>query len=257
MDYQEFQKLERSYRKAFRSHNRRRKAILKWYFKLYHRLEVRGLEHIPPGPALIMANHTGGYDLDIMAISDFAVPDRDVIPLIIHAWHYTNHWWGRWFVGTGLPVFHGQGMQYDYYDPYLLPDGECFPGLLAIFPEGNIKRFKDRHQLGVFYPGVLRIAVRYRVPLIPAALVGFDIASPIIRRIPHRGRADDSVNLPFTFPKKLIIEFGEPMLLDRHYDASYSKEQEFRISNEEIRPRLLELLQKYQKMECDPWPAPK
>ena len=94
------------------------------------------------------------------------------------------------------------------------------------------------------------------IPPSSAALVGFDIASPIIKKIPHRGRADDSVNLPFTFPKKLIIEFGEPILLDRHYDASYSKEQEFRISNEEIRPRLLELLQKYQKMECDPWPAP-
>jgi len=253
MKYREFQEVEKTYQEKFKIYNKRRKFFFKWYFKLYHRLEIRGREHIPEGPALIIPNHTGGYDLDLLALADFAVEDRDVTPMIIQSWHYCNNWWGRWYVGSGLPLYQGKGMQFDYYDPYFTPGGERFPGLMVLFPEGNIKTFGDRRRLGKFYPGALRLAVKYRIPLIPAAMVGFDTASPVMKALPHEGRPDDVLIFPFTFPKKLIVEFGEPIALNSHHDFSYSKEEEFRISNEEIRPHLQRLLEKYHAVECDPW----
>ncbi len=253
MEYSEFQQIEKDYHTKFETYNRRKKNFFKWYFKLYHRLEIRGIENIPDGPALIIPNHAGGYDLDLLALSHFAVPEREVTPMIIHSWHYTGHWWGRWYVGAGLPLFQGKGMQYDYYNPYLKPGGEKFPGLMVLFPEGNIKTFGERHRLGKFYPGVFRIARKYQIPLIPAAMIGFGKASPVMKAIHHEGRPDDVAIFPFTLPKKLIIEFGKPIFMNKHYDLSYSKEEEFEIANEEIRPQLHELLRKYHNTECDPW----
>lgn len=60
MQYQTFRKI----------HN----FLFSQYFKYFHRLEVRGLENIPKGAAIIAPNHTGGYDMDIVAISHCCHP---------------------------------------------------------------------------------------------------------------------------------------------------------------------------------------
>ena len=241
------------HRQDFEKWNRRKEIFFKWYFRLYHRLEIRGRENIPDGPAVIIPNHAGGYDLDLLALTFFSLPGRKVTPLIIHSWHYAHHWWGRWYVGAGLPLYPGRNMQYDYFDDYLKPGGENYPGLMVLFPEGNIKGFSERHHLGKFYPGALRLALKYQVPLIPAAMVGFAEASPVVKVIEHENRPDDLVIFPFTLPKKLVVEFGEPVSLESHYDFSYSKEEEFKIINTEVRPRLASLLEKYYPVTCDPF----
>jgi 1-acyl-sn-glycerol-3-phosphate acyltransferase len=116
---------------------------------------------------------------------------------------------------------------------------------VAIFPEGNVPHYRDRHVLGMFYPGVVRMALRYRVPIVPAAMVGFDRANPILKVIPHDKSPDDLICLPFTLPFKCIVEFGKPLYLDEYYDKKLSKEEEFWIANEVVRPRLHEVLDRY------------
>jgi len=45
-----------------------------WWVRRYHRLQIRGLSHLPKqGSAIIAANHSGGFDLDnfwIMSLFD-------------------------------------------------------------------------------------------------------------------------------------------------------------------------------------------
>ncbi|HEY0089071.1 MAG TPA: 1-acyl-sn-glycerol-3-phosphate acyltransferase, partial [Candidatus Lokiarchaeia archaeon] len=67
----------------YNSYNNVRKLLFRTYFRIFHRLEVKGLENVPEGPALIVPNHGGGFDLDIVCISNFCHPTREIQVLIM------------------------------------------------------------------------------------------------------------------------------------------------------------------------------
>ncbi len=237
------------YQRIFARYNRIKRSYLRWYFRLYHRLDVIGLHNIPEGAALIAANHGGGFDLDIISLAYFAHPDRPIHPLIAQEWHYLNSAWGRYGVGTGIPLRTRGGIRWEYIEPYLSANGSGYPGLVAIFPEGNSSTFSRRRVLGTFFPGVVRIALRYRVPIVPAAMVGFSLASPILKEIERDHTANDVICTPFTFPVKLKIEFGKPLDLSDYYGMNLSRAEEYWVANEVVRPRLAELLGRHTKVE--------
>ncbi len=237
------------YRRRFARYNRLKRSYLRWYFRLYHRLEIIGIGNIPEGGALIAANHGGGFDLDIISLAQFAHPDRPIHPLIAQEWHYLNSPWGRYFIGSGIPLRTRGGIRWEYIDPYLGVNGSDYPGLVAIFPEGNSSTFSRRRVLGTFFPGVVRIALRYRVPIVPAAMIGFSKASPIFKEIERDHTANDVICTPFTFPVKLKIEFGRPIVLDDYYGMSLSRAEEYWVANEVVRPRLAELLGRHTEVE--------
>src|SRR6185437_16874584 len=49
-------------------------------------VEVRGLEHLPTGPVLIVANHTFGFDIAFPMGAIFGATGRRVWALGEHAW---------------------------------------------------------------------------------------------------------------------------------------------------------------------------
>jgi 1-acyl-sn-glycerol-3-phosphate acyltransferase len=247
--YQENMKKMDEYRRAFARYNRIKNAFFRRYFRLYHRLEVTGLGHIPEGAALIAANHGGGFDLDIVSLSRFAHPKRPIEVLIAQDWHYLNSPWGRYCIGSGIPLWTRGGIRWEYMDPYLCPGGDRYPGLVAIFPEGNSSTFGRRHVLGAFFPGVVRIALRYRIPIVPTAMVGFAAAAPVFWEIERDHTANDAICLPVTFPLKLRIEFGTPLELSEYYGMRLSREEEYWVANEVVRPRLVELLCRHTRVE--------
>lgn len=253
MNYLTYAREEREYHSRFARYNRRKKAFLKWYFKLYHRLEVRGLDNIPEGPALIVPNHSGGFDLDIMAIMFFAHPSREISVLIAREWHFIESTWGRYFVGGGIPLRLRGGIQYDYIDPWLVKGGARFPGLVCIFPEGGSGTVWNRGKLKPFYPGVVRLALRYQVPIVPVAMIGFDLASPIVMEIARDHRTPDVVMPPFTLPVKTRIEFGRPFELESLYGRELGRKDEFRIANEIVRPRVAEVIHRHRAVSLVPW----
>jgi 1-acyl-sn-glycerol-3-phosphate acyltransferase len=236
------------YQRAFGSYNKRKTSFFRMYFKLFHRLEVIHPEHVPAGAALIAANHSGGFDLDILSLSKFAHPTRRIHALIAQEWHYLNSPWGRYWVGGGIPLWTRSGIRWEYIDPYLDKSGGHYPGLVAIYPEGNSSTFWRRHELGKFFPGVVRIAVKYRVPIIPAAMIGFCKATPILREIERDHTANDILCLPFSFPVKLKIEFGLPFELTDYYGMALTREEEFWVANEVVRPKLAAVLSKHTKV---------
>ena len=244
-DYDKNRQIIAAYRKKFAGYNRFRKAWFHYYFRFYHRLIVTGLENIPDGPAIVMANHGGGFDLDIVALMDHCHPTRTIHALIAQNWHYISHWWGRYYVGGGIPLWTRGGIRWEYIDPYLARGGENFPGLVAMFPEGHSGTYKDRHVLHRFFPGIVRIALKYRVPIVPAAMIGFHCASPIFGEIERDHGPNDILCLPFTLPVKLKVEFGEAFELADYYDRKLTRDEQWAVANDIVRPRLAALLGKY------------
>ncbi len=247
MDEEYKRNLERMdrYRSEFAGYNEKRKAFFRAYFKYYHRLEVIGASSVPAGPALIVARHGGGFDLDIVSLSDCALPDRPIHGLIASDWHFLFSKWGRYWVGGGIPLWTRGGVRWEYIDPYLKEGGQMYPSLVSIYPEGHSGTFRDRHSLHKFFPGVVRIALRYRVPLVPTAMVGFHYASPILGEIERDHGPNDPLILPFTLPAKLKIEFGQPFELEEYYGSSLTREEEYEVANRVVRPRLFELMAKH------------
>lgn len=237
-----------AYQRDFARYNRRRRAFFRWFFKYYHRLEVIGLDHLPPGPALIVANHGGGMDLDIVALGQCSHPEREIHVLIAESWHYLNHWWGKYYIGAGIPLWTRGGIRWEYMDPYLTPDASA-PGWVAIYPEGGSGSFRDRRRLRPFFPGVVRIALHYRVPIVPAAQIGFHRACPVIHEIPRDHGPGDVIAPLFSFPRKLKIEFGPPFTLDQYFGRDLTRAEETEIANEIVRPRLAAVLQKHGPLE--------
>jgi 1-acyl-sn-glycerol-3-phosphate acyltransferase len=236
------------YRRSFAWYNRIKRSYFRMYFRLYHRLEISGVNNIPDGPALIAANHSGGYDLDIISLSEFGHPTRRIHALIAQDWHYLYSPWGRYYVGAGIPLWTRGGIRWEYIDPYLDKGGRHYPGLVSIYPAGNSSTFRQRRRLNMFFPGVVRIALRYRIPIVSAAMVGFGSAAPIFKEIERDHGPNDILCLPFTLPVKLKIDFGEPFELSDYYGRRLSKEEEFWVANNVVRPKLAEVLSKHGKV---------
>lgn len=236
MDYKTFQKM----------HN----FLFRYYFKFYHRFEVRGIEHIPKGAALIAPNHSGGFDLDIVAISHCCHPMREIQVLIMDKYHYINSAWGRYWVAGGIPLWLQGGIRWQYLNPYLHEKGSRYPGLVCIFPEGQSGLFQRRHVLNKFFPGIVRVALRYKVPILPVASVGFHKVSPIFKEYKQEhGPPDPILFSLIPLPFKIIIEFGKPFELTEFYDKMLTKEEEWWIANRIIRPKVAHLLGKHTKFE--------
>ena len=248
MDFETNMKKMDEYLKEFERYNRIRKSIFRNHFKFYHRYEVIGVENIPSGAALIAANHGGGFDLDIVALGDCSHPTRQIQVLIVQNWHYLHHWWGRYWVGSGIPLWTRGGTRYEYIDPYLDKNGKYYPSLAAIYPEGHSGTFKNRHVLHTFFPGVVRIALRYKVPIVPTAQIGFHNAAPILAEMKSEPPPSDIIFLPVIFPAKLKTEFGAPFELSEYYDKKLSREEEFWVANEIVRPKIAEVMKKHTKV---------
>lgn len=226
------------------------KFLFRQYFRFYHRLEVKGLENIPRGAALIVPNHSGGYDLDIVAISHCCHPTREIQVLIMDKYHYINSMWGRYWTTGGIPLWLQGGIRWQYINPYLHKKGSQYPGLVCMFPEGQSGLFQWRHVLNKFFPGIVRIALRYKVPLVPVASVGFHRVAPIFKEYQQEhGPPDPILFSLIPFPFKLIIEFGKPFELSEFYDRNLTKEEESWVANRIIRPKVARLLNKYIRVE--------
>ncbi len=233
----------------FETYNKVRKFLYDIYFKFYHRLKVIGVENIPDGPALIVSNHSGGGDLDILLVSDHCHPTRSIQALLWEKVHYIHSLYGRLIIGSGIPLWIQGGIRWKYINPYLHEMGSQFPGLVCMFPEGRTGSFAKRHTINQFFPGVVRIALKYKVPIVPMATIGLHKVTPILKEFPREHAPDGRIALLLNLPFRVKIEFGKPFELDEYYDRQLSKEEETWIANKVIRPQIANIRKKYTKVE--------
>lgn len=195
-------------------------------YKSYFRVESKGAENIPTkGPGILAVNHSGTLPIDgVMLWADvlkntnparIARPIADnFVPKLPFA--------GTLFARSGM-VGGSKGNA-----RRLLETGE----LLMIFPEGVPgigKPFKQRYELQDWRVGHAELAIRYKTPIIPTAIIGAEEQLPQIGRIPGISLFGAPyipiTAVPIPLPVKYHIIYGKPIEVNQYqpsdsYDPS-------------------------------------
>ena len=194
---------------------------LRVLFDNWFRIEVLGVENIPDGGVLLVANHSGTIPVDAL-MTTVAVHDR-------HPAHRMPRMLGADLLfDTPLLAPLARRIGATPASPadaeQLLGAGEC----VGVFPEGFKgvgKMFAQRYRLQRFgRGGFVSAAINNRVPIVPCSIVGAEEIYPMIGDIPALARALGLPYFPVTptfpwlgplgaipLPSKWIIEFGVPL----------------------------------------------
>ena len=195
--------------------------LMTWVYRHYLRVEARGVERVPQGRVLLIANHAGNtfaWDGAMLATAMFleAEPPRLVRGM------------GEYFLPT-LPFFgvalHRAGSVVGRPEncARLLQQGEA----IMAFPEGErgfVKTYRERYKLQRFGLGFVRLALETATPIVPIGIVGSEEQSPGLANLRGLGRLIGSPAFPITatfpflglagflpLPVKFHIHFGSPL----------------------------------------------
>ncbi|MCC6217422.1 MAG: acyltransferase family protein [Polyangiaceae bacterium] len=189
-----------------------------FFHRFYFRTEVHGLEHLPEGRVLLIANHSGQVPLDGLVIGATLFLDAEpprVIRAMVEKWTQTLPFVSTFFSRVGQVVGVPENAR------RLLEMGEP----LLVFPEGTrgiSKPFSQRYQLTEFGLGFMRLAIETNTPIVPIAVVGAEEQYVNLGNLRWAARALGMPVFPVVpqffvpgmqlpLPVKYRLWFGEPM----------------------------------------------
>jgi 1-acyl-sn-glycerol-3-phosphate acyltransferase len=197
--------------------------IARFFYRDYFRTEVHGIENVPPGRALLVANHSGQLPWDGMVIASSVFFDaqpprmaRSMLERYVPTVPFASYLFSRWGQITGTPENCRR----------LLENEE----IILVFPEGVrgvSKPFSKRYQLQGFGLGFMRLAMETNTPIVPVAVVGAEEQAPAINIKPLArllsAPAFPVVPYPpfvavWPLPVKYHLYFGEPLVFDGDHD---------------------------------------
>lgn len=230
------------------------RKFLPWWLRYYYRLQVSGIENLPKQhSAIIAGNHSGGFDLDNFAImsaldhfSQLPQHRQRIWECYHDRWAVDEYIWARWVQRfSPIPInLDGKGFPYPLIDRIVQRNE-----LLAIMPEGHSASVHEGYLLWKFYPGVIRLHLRYEIPIIPTAFIGFVTAAPIIstRYVPTMipPWVDEVMIFPF-FPRQLQIHFGKPIDFREYYGQTLSKAKLYELASR-VRDEMKTEIARYRK----------
>ena len=190
-------------------------------YRHYLRVETRGIERVPDGRVLLIANHAGNtfaWDGAMLASAMFFEGEP---PRIVRGM-------AEYFLPT-IPFFNvamqrmGSVVGRPENCVRLLQQGEA----IMVFPEGErgfVKTYRQRYELQRFGLGFLRLALETDTPIVPIGIVGAEEQSPGLANFRPLGRLFGSPAFPITLtfpflglagflplPVKFHIHFGHPL----------------------------------------------
>lgn len=150
-------------------------GVTSFLYRRYFRTQCHGIERVPPGRVLLVANH-GSHALafDGANILTACLLDAEP-PRLVHA--MADHRL------MDLPILGCAARRIGAVDGRratclrLLREGAA----VLTFPEGtraHDRRFKDRYRLAPFGHGFARVALIARAPIVPVAVIGCEEEAP-------------------------------------------------------------------------------
>lgn len=193
-------------------------------YRYWLRVETTGIERVPEGRVLLIANHGGntfawdGAMLSMSMLLD-AEPPR-VVRGMAEYYLPTLPFFGTLMHRVGSVVGTPSNCA------QLLDRGEA----IMVFPEGErgfVKPYTERYQLQRFGLGFMRLALETDTPIVPVGIVGSEEQSPGLLRSRWLGSLVGAPVAPITLtfpwlglasflplPVKFRLHFGEPLRFD-------------------------------------------
>jgi len=216
-------------------------SVLKAIYDYYFRVESYGLENVPKdGSAFVISNHSGQLPIDgtLIATALATNPNGPRAPrVMIERFFPTVPFVYTFLTQVGAIIG----------DPIncikMLENDE----IIIVFPEGvrgSGKPYRMRYQLQYMGTGFVRIAVQTKSPIVPVGVVGCEETMPSMGSVDPLARLLAipyvPIAVPFPFPAKVIINFGEPIYLDGDIDD----ENEMIKNVEYVKKQINDLIQK-------------
>ncbi len=189
-------------------------APLLWLYRRWFRVQLHGVEKVPEGKVLLVANHSGQLPFDAAMIEVGLLVDKDpprVARALIDRWVPTLPFVSTFMARCGQIVGTPENCR------RLLAAGEA----LLVFPEGTRglnKPFRDRYQLRKFGLGFMRLALEAGAPVVPCGVVGAEEQAPALADLKPLARLlgfpafpITPTILPLPLPARYQIRFGEPL----------------------------------------------
>jgi 1-acyl-sn-glycerol-3-phosphate acyltransferase len=192
-------------------------AVVVHLHRSWFRTEVHGMENVPSGRVLLVANHGGQIPLDGVVIACAMMLDAHpprFVRSMVERFISTLPFFSVWFPRVGQVLGSPENAR------RLLEGGEA----LLIFPEGVkgiSKTFDARYKLAPFSPGFMRLALETNTPIVPIAVIGAEEQYPSVaefRRLARLLRVPMVPVIPQLFvgmmmplPTKYRLYFGEPL----------------------------------------------
>jgi 1-acyl-sn-glycerol-3-phosphate acyltransferase len=194
---------------------------LSWLYRYYFRCQVSGMQHVPDGRALFVANHSGQLPYDGAMICTALFLDREpplfvrsMVERFVPATPFLSPALARCGQVLGTPENCRRLLQADQS--------------ILIFPEGVAglnKTWQHRYRLQHAGNGFMRLAIEQQVPIVPVAVIGAEEQAPSLWNMRALGRALGLPALPLTpaplfglipLPTRYRLHFGEPMRFAGH-----------------------------------------
>jgi 1-acyl-sn-glycerol-3-phosphate acyltransferase len=222
--------------------------FIQFLYRSYFRVEVQGIENVPPGRVLLIGNHSGQIPMDaamvVAAMMLEAEPPR-LVRSMVETWVPSLPILSYLFVRWGQIVGTRENCQ------RLLEAGQP----ILSFPEGVTgisKPFAKRYQLQKFGHGFLRLALSTNTPIVPVSIIGAEEQSVSLSNAKPLASLLGMPALPLTplmpllgplailpLPTKYRIRFGEALLFKGNPNA---EDEQMQVQVDKVRSAIHRML---------------
>lgn len=198
-------------------------APLEWLYRHYFRVLANGLDNVPSGRVLLIANHSGQLPFDGAMIGASMILEHDpprIVRSMVEKWVPRLPYVSVFFARVGQIVGTPDNCR------RLLEREEA----ILVFPEGArgiSKTFDKRYKLERFGTGFMRLALESRTPVVPIAVVGAEEQAPSFFNLEPLASLVGMPAFPVTptfpllgpagllpLPTRYRIYFGAPMTFE-------------------------------------------
>jgi len=221
---------------------RRTLLVFALFYKYYFRVKAYGLEHLPRGRMLVIANHAGQIAIDACMIGTATVleanPPRPLRGMGEY-WLPTLPFFNVFMARVGGVV----GTPKNCID--IIHHDEA----VIAFPEGvrgMNKPFRDRYKLQEFGNGFMRLALQTNTPIVPVAVIGSEEQAISLGNNAPLAALLSMPAFPmvlnmFPLPTRYHIYFGEPM----EFRGNPNDEDEVIVKKvEQVKGRIHDMIQR-------------